>query len=764
MLNSASAQNLSLKKRVLVSLVANKTTKMDPEVQWGESVDTLELPELPLPPLPSTDAPQRDTHNSSPIAGERESEVKFSESGLDADSRGHATVDSVITDDDVDAFHAHGRESPLPNSCSDVCDSEEPNAAPSSAPSMRSVSNVDVQYVDSPGSPSASAHEERFSEQPSKSKQKSVRLAALLSANTAFQNVYENVVEREKQRNAIQQPMEVEYVDSEGQVCRMRSLVRMEKLRQTGRHHSGCSSWWHRLKWRLLAIADWVFPLSYSVRQIEGLLGSGVGSLFGFSQFLIHLNLAVFMFWLCLCIIPWFVHPPSFWKPSDLSEYLTLVGWSSGDTIWVFYGGYIPTAGPYNMGAGYSTAIIASFLVAFLMIIMTLRQHVLRDTSTNALIKHDKNFTFATLMFGCWDFKLQNRATATQLRRGLVNTLRERMEELRVRHDLSAKRGFCARMALWSRRFVGFMMFLAVFAICVSAIVILAINQKTLNATFAYTVAFIVSFINLCVPPLVETIVEFERWVDTKIIVRNNVGRVYFIKMVNIVLLLVAVQQLDSASKLDDSDCVETDAARMFWQLLLVDFIVSALSTIVFNFGAKWYTGKLVEVNFATSVNELIYRQAMVMVGQCVSPMMPLLGAVLNVFLFWICKWTYMVTARPPERAWGLSSTSSFFLSFLCMTLFLTSLPTVWFLQRDSSKVCGPHTENETPWSAIPTQLTYAPTAVNEIISWIASPLVLGAGVLVLLVVLYFKQASVRRVCFVRYLIVLNNASHFSDC
>jgi hypothetical protein len=135
------------------------------------------------------------------------------------------------------------------------------------------------------------------------------------------------------------------------------------------------------------------------------------------------------------------------------------------------------------------------------------------------------------------------------------------------------------------------------------------------------------------------------------------------------------------------------------------------------------------------------------MVGQCVSPMMPLLGAVLNVFLFWICKWTYMVTARPPERAWGLSSTSSFFLSFLCMTLFLTSLPTVWFLQRDSSKVCGPHTENETPWSAIPTQLTYAPTAVNDIISWIASPLVLGAGVLVLLVVLYFKQASVRRVC-----------------
>lgn len=567
------------------------------------------------------------------------------------------------------------------------------------------------------------------------------QFSTISPANSSLQDIYRSVIQREVVRNA-PGAVDVEYVDPvEAENLRLHSFVR--KSKQSGKANRR-RKLWVELERSLAPFFEFFSPLERGVREIEGMFGNGVGCLFNFSRFIIHLNLFVGILWLALTIIPWSISPPAAWlEETSVTDYLGFFGVDGLEYTWVYYGGYTPFAGSYNMAVAYSCAILVAFIAIFFVIIFALRAQIMRDQAAESLIRHDRQFLFASIIFGAWDWKLESRPAAQQLKSGLINVLRERMEEIRVKQFLSEKKSCCARLGLFMRRAIGISMFILVFLVCTGVIFFIAINQSSLNASFPYTVSIIVTLINFLVPPIVHQIVAFEAWVNTKIVVRNNVGRVYFLKMVNIVVLVVAVQNLDRLT--GGSECVETSAGQMFWQLLIVDFVLSVANVVIFGPFQRCITGKPVDIDFSSSVNELIYRQGILWIGMCVCPMMAFLGSLTNVVLFYLRKWVTVKTCKAPERPWAVSSMTSFFLWFLLLTLLIAGLPTLWFLQRASSTVCGPHVDNETPWDAVLQQLSYAPSVVQDGVSFLASPLLLGPAVLILVIALYFKSASLTR-------------------
>eukprot|EP00762_Andalucia_godoyi_P001081 ANDGO_01999.mRNA.1 Transmembrane channel-like protein 1 len=574
----------------------------------------------------------------------------------------------------------------------------------------------------------------------------SVRLSRFsnVANDPKFKDVCKDVIDREVSHTAAPKTVEVEYVDGDGLQHKLHSFVRKSKLETGKRSQNWFSqalvSWWLFIA----PVISRMSPLRNSVRQIEGLFGNGVGSLFNFSRFLIHLNFAVGIIWLGVTMIPWFLSPPAAWRDKTVAkDYLGFFGVGGLEYTWVYYGGYAPEAASYNMAVGYTCAIFFSFVFVFFVIIIALRRQVMRDQATESLIRHDRQFKFTSIIFGAWDWKVEARPAAMQIKSGLVNILRELMEEIRVKMFLSERKKTSDRLFLYACRLCGILLFTIIFLACSGIIFVIALNQASLNSVFPYMVSVIVSFINFVVPPLIHATVSMERWVNTKIVFRNTVGRVYFVKMVNIVVLVVSVQNLDRLT--GGRECVETDAGQMFWQLLIVDFLLCALDTTIMGPLKHCISGQPVSIKFSSEVNELIYRQGLIWIGTCVSPMMPFLGALSNVVLFYIRKWIVIKTCRPPSRPWAVASATSFFLWFLLFTLFIAALPTTWFMQRSSSTVCGPHVGVSSPWASIPQQISYAPNYVQYAIEYIGSPLVLGPAVLVLAVCLYFKSASLVR-------------------
>lgn len=532
-----------------------------------------------------------------------------------------------------------------------------------------------------------------------------------------------------------------------GGVPRIRSYVRQRRSGEDSKKRKRFVSnvQWKHFKQRLAGFFAHFTPLSNAVIRIEGLFGSGVGSIFSFHQFLIHLNLLVFLIWLGLCIVPFLVFPPStFSSGTSARSYLGIVGVSGLEDTWFYYGGYTPEQGPYNMAVGYTCAVLLTFIISFLLILARLRGFMSSDGDGRTLVRTDKTYTFASVVMGIWDYKLQAAAAVKMLRKGVVNRLREEMEQLRVKHDLQEKRPWKERAVLYCNRAAGFTIYILLFAVNAGIIVGISLNQNALNSIFPFFVSLIVSILNFVVPFIVERIVKLEEWVSSKVVVRNIIGRVFFIKISNLVIYLFAINEL-SGIRGTTTQCIETLLGQTFWQLVLVDFGLSAVFAVVGNSLTRACTRRRVEVNFASEVNDLIYRQGIIWIGAPYSPMIMALGCLSNFLLFYVNKSVTTSTCRPPERPWGVSQISSFFMGFLLLTLLIVAVPASWFLNRSSSTYCGPHRTYSTPWSAIPDNASHAPYLVSLGLSWLVSPLVLGSVLLVLVILLYFKQASLKR-------------------
>merc|ERR1711939_382090 len=94
-----------------------------------------------------------------------------------------------------------------------------------------------------------------------------------------------------------------------------------------------------------------------------------------------------------------------------------------------------------------------------------------------------------------------------------------------------------------------------------------------------------------------------------------------------------------------------------------------------------------------------MYRQAMIWCGGMLSPVLSAWGSLMNFIIFQIQMRTFLITHRPPDKAWGASDSNKFFLYLLLMTLCITSIPGMLFMERQM--FCGPYEGLLNPNAAI---------------------------------------------------------------
>ena len=128
------------------------------------------------------------------------------------------------------------------------------------------------------------------------------------------------------------------------------------------------------------------------------------------------------------------------------------------------------------------------------------------------------------------------------------------------------------------------------------------------------------------------------------------------------------------------NSCVETAAGELFWQMLITDLIGSTLTTIVPQVLLCKITRKKQEFGIAVSIIDLLNRQALILSGSLVCPMLPLLGTISNMILFYVKKITMDFTCKFPDKPVDASRSSAFYLWFLLGNLTFCCIPLYYFL------------------------------------------------------------------------------------
>lgn len=162
-------------------------------------------------------------------------------------------------------------------------------------------------------------------------------------------------------------------------------------------------------------------------------------------------------------------------------------------------------------------------------------------------------------------------------------------------------------------------------------------NKQLIETTLFLPMApsIMISAINSIFPMIVKFMVKLEGYEDPSIASYNTIGRTFFLKMVSIGFLLYRVLSFNDSTFTDPKRCFWNEAGMVFWQMLLIDLFVAPTLTIVPNLILNRLGSKL-EFAVAQNVIDMLYRQALIWVGSLVCPMVPLLGTINNLILYFV--------------------------------------------------------------------------------------------------------------------------------
>eukprot|EP00817_Percolomonadidae_sp_ATCC50343_P006013 CAMPEP_0117421434 /NCGR_PEP_ID=MMETSP0758-20121206/2528_1 /TAXON_ID=63605 /ORGANISM="Percolomonas cosmopolitus, Strain AE-1 (ATCC 50343)" /LENGTH=371 /DNA_ID=CAMNT_0005203559 /DNA_START=1165 /DNA_END=2276 /DNA_ORIENTATION=- len=213
----------------------------------------------------------------------------------------------------------------------------------------------------------------------------------------------------------------------------------------------------------------------------------------------------------------------------------------------------------------------------------------------------------------------------------------------------------------------------------------------------------IIAVINVIVPKIMQFLVDMERYSNSLKATNQKIFRTYIVKMgiTCAYVFRVLSTSLESTDSTDDNaalngSCNNNELGRAFYQLILIDFLISALSSTIPNFIfyviARARGQKGININIAQAVIGLFYRQTIIWIGSFVVPVLPIFGTIFNIILFLI-KWIVLILfGKFPDKPGLHVRGSMFYELMLFVTLLICLVPAGFWLQSTSN--CGPFIEN----------------------------------------------------------------------
>jgi len=334
-----------------------------------------------------------------------------------------------------------------------------------------------------------------------------------------------------------------------------------------------------------------------------------------------------------------------------------------------------------------------------------------------------------------------------------------------------------------AKQVVGIFLTMVLFAVSGTGVYAVTNYQEEVALRFGpYAVTLTLVIIQSVIPVVVKQIVKAEGWSSEETVLQWTLGRVYVLKMANLVVLL---SQLDKVGT-GDGQCATLQVGLYLYQLVIVGHITAIISnfaTFYFTYRFAGPTGadKLEYDNqtVAQQYIELNYNTALVWIGYAYSPMLPFIAAVLNYAevraLALSLKWFHKCAEKPFRTN---ASTKMLVMGIFFTTFAYTCFPTALFLQAHPSVLyteingarvatyCGPIQATERRYQVLLNFLLGWFPTFQTFLGYLTHPVLLFAVIAVLCVIIAFNYEAagmVREECVDTHLDRINAETYLRD-
>ncbi|XP_076619664.1 transmembrane channel-like protein 7 [Colletes latitarsis] len=539
-----------------------------------------------------------------------------------------------------------------------------------------------------------------------------------------------------------------------------------------------------------------------SLKTIGGNFGMGIVAYFLFIKWLMYLNILLFLIMFLFIVLPAVLfdmpeeescinsnnsHSISccselYWNITEGSSSLTDIVQGTGilEYTLLFYGAYTrmtydASSMFYNLPLSYICATIGIFIVSLVVIVKSAAKGFKQRVVEN----EGQFYKYCNLIFGGWDYCIQNEKSAAVKHKALYNEIKgfletERLEEERQNRTREEKTKF-----IIVRLFINLIVLtvLCGYGAFIYYIFEFSFEQvthhtvqsndagyvslsKVIQLFFEFLPYICIVALNFAVPFLFRYLVTLENY-SPAFVVRVTLLRTIFLRLSAIIVLLSSFYTL-VAHDIPDNECTniiyrrplcwETFVGQQFFKLYITDIILQFIMTFFVNFPrsliAKHTENKVLrffgeqEFDLPKHVLDVVYLQTICWLGCFFAPLLPLVTVVGTFLLFYIKKFACLVNSTPSSKIYRASKSHSLFMFILLISFIISTVPVGYSIAEIMpSKSCGPFRGLKSVWSLLILMFSQFPNWLQSILYFLGTA---GFGLpafIVLVLLLYYYYA-----------------------
>ncbi|KAI5703961.1 transmembrane channel-like protein 7 isoform X2 [Diaphorina citri] len=436
---------------------------------------------------------------------------------------------------------------------------------------------------------------------------------------------------------------------------------------------------------------------------------------------------------------------------------LTGAGWLEWTAF--FYGTYArgnmkAILGDYNVSIGYLVSNFLFFLITFILIC----KNVTKTVRHKIMERENGNYLYSNLIFGGWDYCLQNEINAKMRQKAIFTQLKHLLDL-----ELSQSRGHRDKdnnlRVMPIRLFIN----VIVLALLVTSGYIVTLM---LHVTYPwhillseYSVPLTIALLNRIVGFIFEKITLIENYNYFNVL-RVTALRCLILRLTNLTVFMFSLySRLNCPRKYNECAsaacntplCWESYVGQQIYKLIISDVLLQVFLTFFLHFPRSFLYKHLhcsslrQEFLLFQHYLDLVYLQLLGFLGIFYAPFLPLLLCLLLFILFYVKKFACIYNCVPPLRVHYGFRCSAHFMSILFLCYVLSLLPITYsILYIMPSRSCGPFKGLLSVAHLIKDTYTQLPVWITSSITHMFNtPYFLLISIILLLVLYYYHNVSV---------------------
>ncbi|KAK0087802.1 hypothetical protein PV325_014057 [Microctonus aethiopoides] len=452
----------------------------------------------------------------------------------------------------------------------------------------------------------------------------------------------------------------------------------------------------------------------------------------------------------------------AYWNTSEKSNNLINIIQGSNllERTLLFYGVYTNQIySENNNGTFYDLplAYISTIIVFFLISLLAIVRSAAKGFKERVVEGEGQFYQYCNLIFGGWDFCIQNEKSATVKHKALYNEIKAFLEAERLEEERQNRTREERIKLFFIRLTVNIFVFFVLIG-CGNEVTYISFDKIT-QLVYEFLPYICIVGLNLFVPFLFCYLVALEHY-SPLYVVRLTLFRIVFLRLASLGVLLTSFYKLIAINVNDDECttknnrplCWETFVGQQFFKLYLTDFLTQFFVTFFINFPrsliARHSENKVLrfigeqEFDLPQHVLDIVYSQTICWIGAFFVPMLPLMSAIGCFFLFYIKKFACLVNSTPSSQVYRASRSNSLFMFVLLISFILAILPVAFSIAEiQPSKSCGPFRGLDSVWTLIIQTFSRFPIWIQSVLFFLGTA---GFGIpafIALSLLLYYYYA-----------------------